>query len=474
MSHLRKVFLSFLVIALPALAQNLPIVELPPARVGVHYNAPLKIHVAIPFQLTKSAGSLPEGLELTSAGTIQGVPKSPDDQLFVLTVTDADGNSTQHEFRMRVEKESQSSQSQSSQSQPDAQKCAAEKDLAKRCFNDEDEKISKFQIVGGVEQSGVASLPSQTNAFLSAFTRAGVDTTFKLWARIRLLGAPTASTGGVISAFQDPTGQIKNLDTQKVGQAVDFVLGPDYQIPKLTSPSGKYSVHLIGGFGATTPLSAEDVVSRFKVPSKSSPMCADVVSRFTPQNGYPANLVLPNPDPTSTNCLANGITVLAFNRQERTRFLRKYGVGFRTIDRFKSKSTDEKGTSTEVCCERGIVDFIFGQDEAITGGKLHGWVFRVDGVHPLPIAGNILYLFGTASLRITHNQDLRTLILDADNSGATPSASNVALLPLKQPDKDFYRFGVGLDFVKMIKNMKGQQGTTNKQTNQNASGGGSQ
>lgn len=311
-----------------------------------------------------------------------------------------------------------------------------------------DDKNATFQIVGGVEQSGLASSANTTNAFMSVFTSAGPNNHFQMWGRIRLLGEAQASTGGVISAFQDPTGQIKNLDTQKVGQAVDFVFGPDIPLFRGNPNSHQYSIHLIAGVGATTPLSSEDVVSKFAVPAKGSPQCADVVARFTPQNGYPANLILS--DPTGTNCLANGITVLAFNRQERTSFLRKYGFGVRTISKFSYSTQDTNGKKSQ-CCEMGIVDFVIGQDEAITGGRLRGWVFRVDGVHPLPIKDkNFLYLFGTASIRLNRNQDLRTIILDADTSSATPSAANVALLPLKQPNKDFYRFGVGLDIKKVF------------------------
>lgn len=304
--------------------------------------------------------------------------------------------------------------------------------------NFHDENLT-FQIIGGVEQSGIASTASKTNAFLSAFTTAGPTDWFKLWGRIRLLGEPQASTGGVISAFQDPTGQIKNLDTQKVGQAVDFVFGPSFSLyPWAKAADRKYSIEFIAGVGATTPLSSEDVVSKFAVPVKGSQQCAAVIAKFTPQNGYPANLILP--DPTGANCLANGITVLAFNNQERSSFLRKYGFGIRTINRF------HPGGDTSKCCDSGIVDFTVGQDESITGGQLRRWVLRVDGVHPLPIKKkNILYLFGTAAIRLNRNQDLSTIILDADTSNATPSAANVALLPLKQPNKDFYRFGVGLD-----------------------------
>ncbi len=152
--------------------------------------------------------------------------------------------------------------------------------------NYSDEKVG-LQIVGGVEQSGIASANSKTNMFLSVFTSANATDSFKLWGRIRLLGEPQASTGGVISAFQDPSGQIKNLDTQKVGQAVDFVLGPAVPIyPWLGHKHQRYSVELIAGVGATTPLSSEDVVSKFAVPPKNSPQCAEVTAKFTPQNGY--------------------------------------------------------------------------------------------------------------------------------------------------------------------------------------------
>jgi hypothetical protein len=309
--------------------------------------------------------------------------------------------------------------------------------------NYSDDKVG-LQIVGGVEQAGIASANGKTNMFLSVFTSANATDSFKLWGRIRLLGEAQASTGGVISAFQDPSGQIKNLDTQKVGQAVDFVLGPAIPIyPWRGRRHQRYSIELIAGVGATTPLSSEDVVSKFAVPSKSSPQCAEVITKFTPQNGYPANLILP--DPSGTNCLANGITVLAFNNQERTSFLRRYGFGIRTINRFHPEGDESK------CCENGVVDFAVGQDEAITGGRMRGWVFRVDGVHPLPIKDkNILYIFGTAALRINRNQDLRTIILDPDTSNATPSSPNVALLPLEQPNKDFYRFGVGLDIKQLF------------------------
>jgi hypothetical protein len=450
MTRFKYFLLSLIVFALPALGQSNQITDLTQATVGEKYQASLDIHVERPFRLKVTSNSLPQGLSLKDDGTFDGAPVSAavGTQIFGITITDANGRAEERIFRVKI------AQPAPVPVTPVEDVCGESHiknnlSLNDRCFNDLKEN---FQIIGGVEQSGVASLPNQTNAFLSAFTRGGVDWPFKLWGRVRLLGQPTASTGGVISAFQDPNGQIKNLDTQKVGQAVDFVVGTDYQIKRLTSASGRYSMHLITGIGATSPLSSEDVVNKFKVPLKASPQCTDVVSKFSARNGYPVGLILPNSDPASTNCLANGITVLAFNRQERSSFLRKYGAGIRIIDRFRH--ADASGVPDKLCCERGMVDFVVGQDEAITGGVPKGLVFRIDGVHPLPIKNqSYLYLFGTASIRVSRNNDSRAIILDADTSGSTPSAANVALLPLKQPNKDFYRFGVGLDISKLFSKM---------------------
>jgi hypothetical protein len=100
-----------------------------------------------------------------------------------------------------------------------------------------------------------------------------------------------------------------------------------------------------------------------------------------------------------------------------------------------------------------MVDLTVGQDEAITGGRLRHFVLRIDGIHPLWY-NSWLYLFGTAAIRLQRNDFRETLILDADSSGAKPSDPNVALLPLKQPNKDFYRIGVGINFTQLLESLK--------------------
>jgi hypothetical protein len=339
---------------------------------------------------------------------------------------------------------------------------------------DWDDRCQDFQIITGIEQAGASSLPNQTNFFLSGFTRVSGrkndDKPFFIrpWARVRILGAPTGSTGDVISGFQDPSGALKDLPKSKIGQAADFVFG--LEVP-VWGDRKQYSASFIVAAGGTTPLSSQDVISKFQVPAAGSQQCNLILDRFSAKNGYPAGLIQPG---TGANCLANGITVLAFSGEDRSSFLRKYAFGFRTTFRYlnknvatkdvstdqpeedpsKGKVTTTKATTTYTCCQSGMVDWTVGQDEAITGGLLRHWVFRMDGVYPLAFGkdkdAGWVYLFGTAAIRLQRNTTQSALILKADTSSAVPSDPNVALLPLRQPNKDFYRFGIGISIDKIF------------------------
>jgi hypothetical protein len=98
-----------------------------------------------------------------------------------------------------------------------------------------------------------------------------------------------------------------------------------------------------------------------------------------------------------------------------TRFYRQYYGGIRV------QSTQQ----------RHIVDIVLGQNEAITGGRLHGTVLRVDTFYALPVTGgNFLYLFGTAMLR----------------ASPRPAPSDAGV--------DTYRIGVGVDVLQMLKALR--------------------
>jgi len=339
----------------------------------------------------------------------------------------------------------------------------------------------KFSIIGGVEQSAQSSLPSSTDPFLRIFTRAPDGSRVLAWGSIRLLGAPQASsTSGVVSTVTDPAGNITTQTFSGIGNSVDFMIGGEYMI---TTPGARmYSLSLIAGYGGTTPLAANSLSQAFKAPPFGTVECGTLQSRFAAQ--FKADNITPG---TTTNagttpaCLVNGnsmtsasgvspvtftsITTIGFSNQDRSNFLGKALFGIRTIDRFTGSGTsycgDPDATKQIGPCSRGVVDFVFGQDASVTGGKMRHWVFKVDAVHPLPVKSvSFLYLFGSATFRFTRNTNLAPLVLQSgdvtsltgNGTNAVPNTS-VVILPFVQPDRDFYRFGAGVDINSVFKKL---------------------
>lgn len=339
-----------------------------------------------------------------------------------------------------------------------------------------------FSIIGGVEQAGLASQPSTTDGFLRVFTRAGKNRgNSYVWGEIRLLSAPQqSSTTGVISAFSDPSGTIQTSTVSNVGNSVDYMIGVEQMLAKRSH--GSYTASLLVGFGGTTPLSSTTVAQAFTSPAFGTVECNILYNKFASYFSNPLYGIIPGkanqatptyPATVTSACLLNSnspttsnssglttyapITTIAFSNQDRNSFLAKYDFGVRTIDRFLQPGMKACGTADPANkigpCQRGIVDFTIGQDASITGGQLRHWVAKVDGIHPLPIKGtSYLYLFGSFSMRFEHNVNETPLILQTGSlstitgSGSTAVPNiNTVVLPLVQPDRDFYRFGVGLD-----------------------------
>jgi hypothetical protein len=127
-----------------------------------------------------------------------------------------------------------------------------------------------------------------------------------------------------------------------------------------------------------------------------------------------------------------------------------------------------------------IVDFMFGQNEAVTGGsrkrggtldpkdpsKLIGqkqaYVLRIDGFYPFPIKeASFLYFYGTALMKIGGKANITTPLF-LDNPGTTVQISDPAVfmpptsvLKLQQPDRDYYKIGVGINLTDLFNRNKG-------------------
>jgi hypothetical protein len=327
---------------------------------------------------------------------------------------------------------------------------------------------------------------------------------FFLWGDIRLLGAPqTSSTNGVISAVTDPAGNITTQNLSTVGTSVDFMIGPELQLSAIGK--SKFTFSLVAGYGGTTPLAANMLSQAFKSPASGTVECNTVQARFASQ--FSVDGIIPG-TPTNAGtapaCLVNSnsitsasgaatttytpISTIGFTSQDRSDFLGKWFVGFRTFHRYLKSGKSYCGTDdandgsddpakkrndATGSCQRGMVDYLFGQDASVTGGKMRHFVFKVDAVYPLPAKSvSFLYLFGSATVRFERNKNNPPLILQSgDISSLTGSGSSaipnpgVIVLPLMQPDRDFYRFGVGVDIVNIFKKLYAAPASTSTSDN---------
>jgi hypothetical protein len=290
-------------------------------------------------------------------------------------------------------------------------------------------------VIGGVEYSAYSAQSQTTNGFLNIFYQGPYTGRFSGWGRIRLTSTPQQATNGIVSVISNPTGLTTN-SYSNVGQAFDYVLGPSVRLATNWS--------FIAGLGATTPLSSQDTPITFVAPAPGTTECTELVNRFSSANGYTPSLSL-NTAANPSTCLAGGYTNLAFSNQDRSSFLLKYGAGFRTTYPFKF--ADCKGGTVNNCAPAdAALDITFGQDASVTRGYLRGVVLKLDGMLPLPTGNSSwLYLFGSAYMRLRKNVDLPPLLLQTPNPPITVPAATVIVLPLKLPDRDYYRLGVGIN-----------------------------
>ena len=344
--------------------------------------------------------------------------------------------------------------------------------------------------IAGVEQSGYSSEITNTNFFVSAYIRSSylplarhcavgqsITSTcpnslkppsalgLALWGRTRLLSAPQPSTQNIVSVLTDPTGQISQSNFSKVGQVIDYTIGPELRLAQRDSSDGQTTrISLFAAVGATTPLTSDSVTLTYNAPGPNTPECAALVSRYPPNPSKGIAGLYPGPvdaNGLQTTCIMNPVTKAAyqyvvFTNQNRSSFLGKYGGGLRLTHVYPAKG---QGSPYD-----GSIDLGIGQDETITGGTFHGAVFKIDGQYPFaygPMA--FIYFFGSASMRLSGNQNYAPLVLTVPTGSMIPTipSANVTVLSLQQPNRDFYRIGIGLNLLDVFSKLKSGPSTGN-------------
>lgn len=145
-----------------------------------------------------------------------------------------------------------------------------------------------------------------------------------------------------------------------------------------------------------------------------------------------------------------GKDFVAFVNNDRDRFFNQLYGGFRVQTFFFNRHN--------VPMQRfpAQLDIQFGLNSFVTGGRLRQGVLRLDGYYPLPYDNlKFINLFATAIIRPAHAKIETPLILNENQTFDVPGPK-VAIIPISQFNRDYYRVGVGIDFISFIQKITGK------------------
>ncbi len=314
----------------------------------------------------------------------------------------------------------------------------------------EDRPVSLLaRAVVGYQQAGAAATDTEQNYFFDLFLSKSLPfpqrispdfgEKWRVWGAIRAISVPNTDNFTIGDAASSFVTKISALKVKDAARIFDYQGGLEFRITGNTAvlPSfdrqtkQKFSLSLIGSFGFVTPTSPLE---------KEPPVYA-----ITPQlKAALAAQKISIKDPKDSS---KDSTYAAFVPDDRDRFFRQYYGGFRMQTFFFNRYN--------VPMQRfpAQLDLTIGQNEYVTGGRFHGAVFRFDGYFPLPYEKmNFINLFGTAVFKPSRVKITTPLVLKTAD-GVKPTDDSVLLVPVSQFNRDYYRVGVGIDFLSFVQKL---------------------
>lgn len=309
----------------------------------------------------------------------------------------------------------------------------------------------------GFEQAGASASGSEQKPFLEFYWNPPIWTSsdddrsveeryvypvMSLWGFTRFASVPR-QIGTPLATFT--TSFLNPISESKVNELVqgfNFLVGIEKglggkrrRIGTDPFPTGekntfqKLSSYFIVGVGASNPLEPRATAQIFAKPTNQ-----DDIKRLEGIAGKP---------------IPSNIENIAFVSPDRQSFFRQWYAGFRV----KTHYFKERDGKLEVVNRPGAVfDFTVGQNEAVTGGVLHGMVLRLDGFYPLPVGdSSIFYLYGTSFINLRRSGNISDpLILATAPSTVTIPNDKVFVITNPPASRDYYRIGFGVNLIDLI------------------------
>jgi hypothetical protein len=255
-----------------------------------------------------------------------------------------------------------------------------------------------------------------------------------IWGDVRLTTTPQQSQN-IVKAFD--AASFTSLANSGSGQtklisAASFLAGLQFRVVGGHLGGRRYDFSFIGGGGAITPLSPEDSLDSFIIPSADTDKARrdKLIAK------------LKETESAFTEDVLNDKTIITFVSKGRDRFLRNYFGGVR----LQTYYNDVAPTRPP-----GALDITFGQDESVTGGEFGSGVFRIDGFFPLPFNDSkLVYLFGTASMAFKQPSYHDGLLLSRAPDTISPTSDKALVFSIPSANRDMYRIGVGFNLSELF------------------------
>lgn len=306
--------------------------------------------------------------------------------------------------------------------------------------------------VVGYQQAGASSSDVEHNYFLDLFIskslpfRQKINPDFgerwRAWGAIRAISAPQSGNVTIGELGRDFAAKISGLPVNEAARVFDYLGGVEARLPWLNNNAlrpafsrdsrQKFSLSFIASFGFITPTNPTQTAKTFEI---SDQLRAEYATRYQDR---------PAENPLS------GKTYVSFVQSDRDRFFRQGYAGVRMQTFFFNEHN--------VPLQRfpAQLDVLYGVNEYVTGGSVRGGVMRLDGYFPLPYEGaKFISLFGTAIFKPVRAKIEAPLILKPADAMVQPYDPRAALVPISQFNRDYYRVGVGIDFVSFVGKLLG-------------------
>jgi len=296
------------------------------------------------------------------------------------------------------------------------------------------------------------------------------------WFDPRIASVPPQNNT-TLGSLSTPASLVTGIGSQSLAQVVqslEFHGGGEFYLIKPwdgvamglkgTQEWSKTSLSIVFGAGSVTPVSAATGAQEFT-------LSCNLYDQFSTSGTGGASLqaqypqlyaALQNYNNSSACSTTSGApspkqTTVAFVLPNRSRFYRDYFAGFRLRSFFFSGKCNKGGTDeTQSPCTPkaifpGTFDITFGQDETVTGGILRGAVMTLASSYPLPGTNGAIRTFGSTHMRLYSNRNSPALALVPSTSFTSLDQSSVVVQPIQPSDHDYFRLGVGVDLISLIR-----------------------